>query len=99
MDLASRLRAVRTSVVPPLSARELAGLAGVSPPVVSNLERVDADRPGEKVAARTVVALARVLGTSAEYLVDGEGDAPDPADVNAAVAKARAAKSNPDAAA
>lgn len=97
MDLAARLRACRT-MVPGLSARELGALADLPSPTVSNIERADPARPNEKIAARTLLALARVLGTTVEYLVDGEGETPDPAEVNAAVARARAGKPTTDAA-
>lgn len=76
-------------MVPGLSARELGALAGLPSPTVSNIERADPARPGERVAAKTLVALARVLGTTVEWLVDGTGEAPDPADVNASVSRAR----------
>lgn len=74
-------------MVPGLSARELSRVAGLSPPVVANLERDD----GKGCEARTLVSIASVLGTTAEYLLDGEGESPCPAAVNEAYARARAA--------
>lgn len=96
MDLATRVRVCRT-MVPELSARELAALAELPPPTVSNIERSDDARPGDRIAAKTIVALARVLGTTAEWLMTGEGDAPTAADVTAAIEAARASRSTPTA--
>lgn len=45
------------------------------------------ERPN--LAARTATAIARVLGTTAEYLVDGIGERPSKATVQAAVQLAR----------
>lgn len=76
-----------------LERSELGELAGLSPALVGMIERGDRTN----IAATTATSLARVLGTRAEYLVDGEGDPPTDADVREAVARARAA-SHPGAA-
>jgi len=86
MDLSDRLRALRLESG--LSAAQLSELAGLSPAHVSIIER--GERPN--VAATTATALARVLGTCAEYLVDGVGDAPTADAVRAAVERARAGR-------
>lgn len=84
--IGSRLAALRG--ISGLSAAELGTLARLqSPAHVRLIER--GERSG--VAATTATALARVLGTSAEYLVDGEGAPPAEADVRAAVERARLA--------
>lgn len=86
MDLASRMKTCR-SMVPGLSARALSVLAGLSPPTVASIE---SGKRGEAIEARTLVALAAVLGTTTEYLLDGTGDAPSERRVRAAVERARA---------
>ena len=86
MTLARRVKVCREFVVG-LSARGLSELAGLSPTLVSYLERGER----ESVEARTLVALATVLGTSAEWLLTGLGDAPTERRVRAAVERARQA--------
>lgn len=82
--ISSRLAALRT--LAGLKATELGDLAGLSSPAhVGMIER--GDRPN--ISAMTAVALARTLGTSAEYLVEGTGEPPTHAEVLAAVARAR----------
>jgi transcriptional regulator with XRE-family HTH domain len=83
-SLASRLSAIRSRAG--LTQADLAALAGLkNPSHVGMIER------GERsdIAATTATALARTLGTTAEYLVDGEGDAPLDDALRAAVARAR----------
>lgn len=73
-----------------LSARELAGLAGLgSRGHVEGLESGRTDNP----TRATIVALAHALGCSSGWLVDGEGDAPTEDAVRLAVEAARASKS------
>ncbi len=70
-----------------LERPELGELAGLSPALVGMIERGDRTN----IAATTATSLARVLGTTAEYLVDGVGAPPSDAEVYAAVARARSA--------
>ncbi len=71
-----------------LERSELSELAGLSPALVGMIERGDRTN----ITAATAVSLARVLGTTAEYLVAGEGAPPSVSEVQAAVARARAAR-------
>lgn len=74
------------SFVPDLDMQSVDRLAGLkSPGHTAQIVRGDKPSP----AAATIVALARVLGTSAEWLVSG-GDAPSERRVRAAVKAARA---------
>ena len=82
--LAGRLKTLREQAG--LSPRELGSLAGLqSPAHVSMIER--GERP--RLSATVATALARVLGCTAEHLVDGLGSAPTPAQSLAAVEAAR----------
>lgn len=69
-----------------LERPELGELAGLSPALVGMIERGDRTN----IAATTATSLARVLGTTAEYLVDGVGDPPSDDAARAAVIRARA---------
>ena len=70
-----------------LSLTELGELARLkSPSHIGMIER--GQRP--HIEAATAVAICRVLGCSVEWLVLGEGDAPSPDSVRAAVERARA---------
>lgn len=74
------------SFVPDLDMQSVDRLAGLrSPGHTAQIVRGDKPQP----AAATIVALARVLGASAEWLVEG-GDAPSERRVRAAVKAARA---------
>lgn len=85
---ADRLTRLRT--VAQLSARGLAQLAEIAPSHVSLIEKTEGE---SRVAIRTVEKLARVLGTTLDWLYSGRGVAPTDDDVVAAVSKAgRAAK-------
>lgn len=82
--IGSRLAALRG--MSGLKATELGELAGLgSPAHVGLIER--GGRPN--VAATTAVELARVLGTTAEYLITGRGMPPSEEEVRAAVDAAR----------
>jgi transcriptional regulator with XRE-family HTH domain len=70
-----------------LTPKQLSILAGLSKTLVRTLEEKDRPSP----AATTAVKLARTLGTTAEWLVEGDGPGPTPAGVREAVARARAA--------
>lgn len=83
-SIGARLKARREAAG--IERSELGGLAGLSPALVGMIERGDR----ANIAAATAVALARVLGTTAEYLVTGDGDPPPDAAVRAAVESARA---------
>jgi len=69
-----------------LSASELGLMAGLSHAIVGLLERDDRPNPG----ALTVLKLARVLGTTVEYLLEGVGGEPTKEKVLEAVEAARA---------
>lgn len=92
-SLATRLSAERAKSG--LTQTDLASLAGLKTPshvgMIERGERAD-------IAATTATALARVLATTAEYLVDGIGDPPTTAEVLDAVARARLAAQPPAAA-
>ncbi len=79
--LASRLSALRA--LAGLSPAELARLAGLK-----NASHIGMIERGERseIAGTTAVAIARVLGTTAEYLIAGRGKAPSAEEVRAAVA-------------
>lgn len=81
----SRLRDLRT--LAELESRELDRLAGRSEGHVSMIET--GRRPNPEL--KTARALADVLGCSIGWLLAGEGEAPGLAEVQAAVARARAA--------
>lgn len=53
---------------------------GGSHSLISHIEEGRIQEPG----ARFIVKIARALGASAEYLVDGEGEAPTPEKTRAA---------------
>ena len=83
--IGSRLCGRRTAAG--LERSELGELAGLSPALVGMIERGDRTN----ITAATAVSLARVLGTTAEFLVAGEGSPPSAVEVAAAGARARAA--------
>ncbi len=85
MTLANRLKQCRESVEG-LSARALSDLAGLSSSMVSYIER---GKRAESVEARTLVALGTVLGTTAEWLLLGDGPAPSPRRIRSAVERAK----------
>ena len=85
--LSVRLRQVRGLVG--LSARELDRLAGLAEGHCSLIE--NGTRP--HVEVRTAQSLARVLGVSLDWLIDGSGRTPSERAVRAAVESARTAKS------
>ena len=62
-------------------------MAGLSPALVGMIERGDRTN----IAAATAIALARTLGTTAEYLITGDGEPPSDADARAAAERARGA--------
>jgi len=68
-----------------ISARELDRLAGISESHTSLLER----SIGDRISARTAVAIARVLGSSLDWLLTGRGLEPTPERVKEAVSSAR----------
>lgn len=83
-SIGMRLKARREAAG--LDRSELSELAGLSFSLVGMIERGDRTN----IAAATAIALARVLGTTAEHLITGDGDPPTPAAVRAAVESARA---------
>lgn len=89
-----RLRATR--LLAGVSARELGRLARLQHSHVSLIE----SGAVANVRVDTLAALARALGCSLDWLVNGEGDAPSEATVRAAVDAARvehpAADAKPD---
>lgn len=76
-----RVRELRT--VGGVSARKLARLAGWNDTALSA-----AESGGGSMSAERALVLAKVLGTTVEWLVSGEGVAPTEAEVLAAVARA-----------
>lgn len=76
-----RLRKLRT--VGRVSGRKLARLVGWN-----ETSLAAAEAGGGSMSAERVLALAKVLGTTVEWLVSGEGSAPTEAAVLAAVARA-----------
>ncbi len=72
-------------MVPDLSSRELARLAGISESHPWLIE--SGQRP--HVASHLLSAMARALGVSLDWLINGEGDRPTPEGVQAAVKEAR----------
>lgn len=85
-DLAERLRQLRERAG--LSQRALSLLAGLSPSEVRLLESRDRLDP----RARVLVSLARTLGVSADYLLDGRGEPPSPELMASAIHAARERK-------
>ncbi len=85
-DVCERLRAAREAT--DLSARALGALAGLSSATVALIE--SAERPNPE--AQTLSALARTLGVSLDWLINGTGAAPKASAIKAAVAKAQAEK-------
>jgi transcriptional regulator with XRE-family HTH domain len=73
-------------MAPGLSAKELGRLAGVASTLPTMIEHGSVASP----RIDTLEKLAAPLGVSASWLAFGEGDAPDPAAVRAAVEAARA---------
>lgn len=83
--LGKRLLRLRTKAG--LSVSELARVAGLkSPSHVGLIERGERDR----IAADTALALAKTLGASVEWLVNGEGAEPTEDAVRAAITAAQA---------
>lgn len=71
-----------------LSSRQLSTLAGLASNYSAMIERRAAKNP----AFGAVLALARVLGISLDWLAYGVGEAPSREHVQAAVAQARASE-------
>ena len=67
-----------------ISARKLSTLIGASPNTIRNIETQLCQAPRGDV----LVALAKVLGTTVEYLVTGQEPAPTRQDVEQALAEA-----------
>lgn len=87
-------RIARARALVRLSAAELGELAGMSDAVVGMIETDRRKTP----AATTVSKIAGVLGVSSDWLISGIGDEPTKEQVSTAVALARIAKAEPDAA-
>lgn len=75
---ATRIAALRRAADISQSALSLA--VGGSHSLISHIEEGRIREPG----AKFLVKIARALGASAEYLVDGEGEAPTPEKTRAA---------------
>lgn len=71
-----------------LSAAEVGRAAGLKNP--NHVSMIERGERGKDVAASTAIALARVLGCSVEFLCDGDGDEPSPAQVREAFDRATA---------
>ncbi len=84
-----RLQQAR-KLIDDLSARELDRLAGTTPGHASLIE----SGVVSNVKLETATGLARVLGMSLDWFVNGTGDAPTAESVRAAVAAARIAKAS-----
>lgn len=74
-----------------LTPRGLSVIAGLDPTHVRLIET--GERP--KLYGETLVMLARALGTTAEWLITGDGNPPTRDEVLAGVERARAAQSLP----
>lgn len=90
--LASRLQTLRE--YSGMSARVLSELAGLQPTHFALIESGERPHP----AAETMVHVARILGTTVEWLVTGEGRAPTEREVRAAAGAAYSVISNDSAA-
>lgn len=82
-SVAERVRTIRLRAG--LSARELSELAGVSNAYVTLLESGRRSAPSHEI----VSSIARVLGTTSDWLSQGIGPAPKASVTLAAIAKAR----------
>ena len=80
--LGQRVRQIRKSAN--VSKTQLAEATGLHPTHITKIE--SGNRPN--IAGTTLVALARALGTSAEYLLEGSGVGPSAAETTAAVTAA-----------
>ncbi len=87
-SLSTRLRDARS--LTSLGTRELDRLAGLTEGHTSAIET--GTRPN--VEARTAAALARVLGVTLDWLIEGTGKAPSLRAVRAAVEVARSSKTS-----
>lgn len=87
-SVGDRLRAMREQTDE--SARGLAGLAGLARSHVGLIENGTVDNP----SGSTVLALARVLGCTAGWLLNGEGRPPSGKRVREAVADAKGASAD-----
>lgn len=74
-----------------VSQRELSEIAGLSPSHVWALETEHAKLKRGLPDVGTVSALARVLGVTLDWLVDGAGEKPNADDIIASVKKAKKA--------
>ena len=88
--VAERIR--QTRLLAGISARELARLAGLQPSHASLIESGTV----ANVRVDTLAALARALGCSLDWLVNGDGDAPTEEMVRGAVLIARGARTADD---
>lgn len=87
--MGARLRKLRS--IAGLTTRELAQLAGLAS--AGHVSMLESGERADRVAARTAIDLARVLGVSVPYLVDGTGTRPGDVDiVDAATAAKEASK-------
>lgn len=86
-SLSVRLRELRQ--IAEITQREADRLAGIHRGHVWQLEDGGRDNP----TTHTLLALARLYGTSLDWLATGEGTAPTPSEVRAAVARARGPRS------
>jgi transcriptional regulator with XRE-family HTH domain len=84
--LAERLRQLRERAG--LSQRALSSLAGLSPSEVRLLESRERMDP----RARVLVSLARTLGVTTDFLLNGEGELPSPEALATALHAARERK-------
>ena len=82
-EIGERVRKLRGMAA--ISARELDRLAGISESHTSLLER----SIGDRISARTAVAIAKVLGASLDWLLAGRGHEPTPETVKEAVSSVR----------
>jgi transcriptional regulator with XRE-family HTH domain len=88
MSIPERLRLARD--LAGVGSRELARLARLAETHVSLIE--SGIRP--RIEAKTALSLARALGISVDWLLDGTGEAPEASAVRAAVEHARAARAD-----
>ncbi len=87
MGLGGRIESLRRSAG--LSARELDALAGLQPGHARHIERGKITPDG--VGARPIAAIARVLGSSIDWLYTGAGRPPGERTVKVAIEEAREA--------
>lgn len=86
--LGLRLKALRDRTG--LSSADLGELVGLLSP--ANIAMIERGERGERLSATVAIRLARTLGCTVEWLIEGVGHEPDEFAIKAAVARAEAFK-------